>query len=319
MKKQRYLEIRKTLDLQKRTQPLVHFFLTEIGLMGFATGLWVMGARYFVFPVLAVLMFRNFSLMHDASHGAISSDRKVNDLIGGWAGILCLLPFRAWKESHLQHHLWSGNIEKDPVMGLRTALPNAPVFIQKALTFAWRAWIPTLATLQYLLFWKLSAGNAAKAGSVKAWGGVVFPVMAWGAFFAVAPAGFFLTALLPALVFYLIAVEVINFPHHLQLPMSTGDARDPVWEQYKTSRTCIYPKWFARHVVLNFNYHSEHHMFPDAPWYALESIHEVLREELKAEQNVDVLFKWTVDNRSLSLLEVISPSELRETPEKVAG
>ncbi len=314
MHKQKYLELRNKLDLQKKWQPLITYFVVEAGLLLLAAFLWSQNFKYLVFPLVATVMFRNFSLMHDAVHGAIAKNKTVNDFIGAWCGGLCLLPFKHWKTSHLQHHLWSGNIEKDPVMALRVTLPKAPTGLLKALSFAWQAWIPSLATLQYALFWKLSLGHAMKSGTVKSWGEFILPVVGWAAAFAVAPDGFFLTALLPGLVLYMVAVEVVNFPHHLQLPMSKGDTRDPIWEQYKTSRTCLYPKWFAHHVVLNFNYHSEHHMFPDAPWYALESVHELVKNELQEKQNLDLNFKWTVENRPLSLLEVICPPEISAEP-----
>src|SRR3712207_8134419 len=44
------------------------------------------------------------------------------------------------------------------------------------------------------------------------------PLLFWGLLIVALPSDFSLTVLLPAIVVYMVAVEVVNFPHHLQLP-----------------------------------------------------------------------------------------------------
>jgi fatty acid desaturase len=275
----------------------------SIGFLVFAGFEWAMS------PFVTVLMLRNFGLMHDAVHSAVSDRKWLNHFVGHVSGCLCLLPYETWKKSHLQHHLWSGNIEKDPVMALRVVLPKAPSFLQKGLTFFWRRWVPALAGLQYVLFWKLCFDQAKQSRSPGAFIGFLAPLGFWGALFALSPERFVIFGFLPALTMYLLGAEVVNLPHHLQLPMTKGEERQPVWNQYMSSRTCLYPKWFARLVVLNFNYHSEHHMFPDAPWYRLEQVHDLVQKELGSQQNIDLNLSWILRNRPLHLLKVIEPSE----------
>lgn len=306
MNKQEYQTLRKTLDLKKKWRPLASHYSIEFALTTAAVYFTMSDFSFLTIPLLAILMFRNFSLMHDATHNAISDNKRINDFVGLWSGGISMLPFQAWKNVHLQHHFWSGNLHKDPVMALRLSLPKAPAFTQSLVRFTWKAWIPFLALLQYVLFWKLAAQYALKSHSIKEYVGLILPILSWTALFYIAPQGFIYTTFLPALTLYLIAVEVVNFPHHLGLPHLEHEQREPAWEQHKTARTCIYPRWLAHHVVLNFNYHVEHHMFPDAPWYCLEDINKALQGTLGKEQNVDTLFAWTKENRPLDIMDVIS-------------
>src|SRR5690606_35780940 len=79
-------------------------------------------------------------------------------------------------------------------------------------------------------------------------------------------------SVLPGLFLYLVMVEVINFPHHLELPQYEGEHKLKVWDQFLISRSCHYPKWFSHFVLNNFNLHAEHHLFPQAPWYMLDEL-----------------------------------------------
>ena len=139
------------------------------------------------------------------------------------------------------------------------------------------------------------------------------PLASWAAVVVLAPVQFTLLALLPSVMLYLVAVEIVNLPHHLQLPQFTGDQQFPAWQQYRTARSCIYPRWFARFFALNFNYHTEHHMFPDAPWYDLERVQALVRVELGAEYNSDPYLQWILENKKRTVGEVLSPENLDES------
>ncbi|MGE0633993.1 MAG: fatty acid desaturase, partial [Pseudobdellovibrionaceae bacterium] len=144
------------------------------------------------------------------------------------------------------------------------------------------------------------------------------PIFVWTTILALAPLQISLTVLAPAVVLYMIAVEVINFPHHLGLPQSKGDAKLPAWEQHQTARSCIYPEWFAKFFALNFNYHIEHHMFPDAPWYYLDKLHLEVKEELKSLYNTDPQFAWILNNRPKDLADVLITAKSDESQKQAA-
>lgn len=317
MNQRRYMEIRNGLDL--RTQPhfpiyfgLQTFVLTVVC---FTLSLKLSGSpwRFLTIPIISLVMFRNFAFMHEAVHGLISKNRRINHVLGVASGTLCLLSFDSWRQAHIEHHRWSGNIDKDPVAAMIKTFPTFPKRLQMILTFGWKCWMPTLSFLQHTVFWAITLRHVFKTGrhlgeTLTA----VFPVLFWASLFLTLPLGFTVTILVPSIVFYLIGTEVINAPHHLGLTYFRGETKIQIWEQFKTARTCVYPTWLARFVVLNFNYHTEHHMYPYVPWYHLDKIQPHLRAELRDKYNLDPSFSWIMRNRSRDLGEVFGSQQLSQ-------
>lgn len=257
-------------------------------------------------PIVAVLMFRNFSLMHDAVHAAVIVPRRLNDLVGLWSGTIALLPFEAWKKVHLQHHTWAGNIDQDPVMLIVNAYPTWPAWLRSTLDVFWKSWLPLVALLQYGVFWLSSLRLALReTPSITTVLSLVVPPVVWCGMLFWLPTTFVLAGLVPGLGLYLLMAEVVNLPHHLELPQYRGETKLPLWEQHRIARSCLYPKWFAENVVLNFNYHLEHHLYPSLSWYHLAEIHELLRPELGTAYNTDPNFSWILKNRPRSLAVVM--------------
>lgn len=306
MNKEAYLRVRNSIDLEKKWTPLLTFFAGDIALFSAILFLLRSPWKSLSIPLIPILMFRNFALMHDGSHRAICKNSWLNRWLGFWCGCVALLPFKAWTESHIKHHIWSGNIEMDPVMALRVTVPQAPEKMKSFLSLAWRMWFPLIAALQFTLFWKLSLTYAYRTKSWSLFIETLAPLLLWSALLLGLPASISVAVLLPALFLYFLINEVINLPHHLQLPVLQGSAKLPFWEQYKTARSCLYPTWVARYVTLNFNLHSEHHMYPDAPWYTLDKISAALKEDLKDLQFTDVMLDWSLMNRQKNFIEVIT-------------
>lgn len=230
---------------------------------------------------LSVLYFRSFSMMHEGVHGLLAKWRRANDLLGLVYGAICFLPFVQWREIHLLHHYWSGNIEKDPVRKITVLFHQKPTFMTQMMSFFWPTWFPAAAIMQNYVFWSecLIRFDRKKGGPL-AIACIVVPILLWGSIFALAGVKLSLVMIIPSILIYLALVEMVNFPHHTDLPQATGDTRFALWDQHKTARSCFYPKLFERFVLLNFNYHIEHHMFPTLPWYELEKLSTGLRQQI---------------------------------------
>lgn len=309
LNRQSYIRIRQSLDLKPRSFALTAHLLKDLTLILIITALWkteVTLAHLAAAPVLSILMFRGFSLMHDAVHGAVASNKTWNHFFGLWSGALSFLPYEQWRHGHLEHHFWSGNLEKDPVMGLLRGFPKFPAWLQAALKVGWKLWFPVISMAQHTVFWNLSLRQGLNRRAPLLSGlSLAAPILLWAALLTLTPTGFALLTALPATLIYLLGTEIINLPHHLQLVQVIGDKRFQVWNQHATARTCIYPEWFARNVVLNFNFHSAHHMFPDAPWYHLEKIHAAVFAEIGPTLKMDHDLGWTVVNRKRSFADVL--------------
>lgn len=282
--------------------------VTVIGSLSLAS--WVPELKWVAYGVssvlLAVLYFRGFSAMHEAVHSTLHPNKKINDVLGRCYGILCFLPFDHWKEIHLIHHQWAGNIEKDPVRKLVLEFRKPPTTSRRVINWLWKAWFPVLAIMQEYVFWSLCMMRFLQKNErdLRRFFSLALPVAAWGAIFAFVSWPVTAFVLVPSIVMYLSLVEVINFPHHMSLPQYEGETKLPLWEQYKISRTCLYQSWFESFVLLNFNYHTEHHLFPTLPWYRLKTLSQRLRSDfIETGYNLSFGHEWIVANRKLTLDE----------------
>jgi omega-6 fatty acid desaturase (delta-12 desaturase) len=66
-------------------------------------------------PIAAVasgFLIRTFIIFHDCCHQSFFKNRKANDLLGIFTGVLAHMPYRQWKNEHNIHHATSGNLNK---------------------------------------------------------------------------------------------------------------------------------------------------------------------------------------------------------------
>lgn len=322
MTKTDYMQLRANLDFKLRHAWLFTHALIDLALIALPVYLlwnhelsWSLEsfARALGASIpLSVFYFRSFSMMHEGVHGLLASHRRTNDLLGIIYGAACFLPFAQWREIHLLHHYWSGNVEKDPVRRITLLFKQEPIFITKVMCFFWPTWLPAAAVMQNYVFWSESVVRLKKNPLAVA--SVTLPLALWAGIFAFAGLHLSLFVIIPSILIYLALVEMVNFPHHTDLPQYDGDTKFSLWEQHKTARSCFYPKMFERFVLLNFNYHIEHHLYPTLPWYRLESLSQRLRKEIP-----DYFFsdgnEWVRFNRKRPFREVC----LSESSEKKAA
>lgn len=257
--------------------------------------------------LLGIFMFRGFSLMHEAVHGIAHSRKTVNDRLGHIFGVFCFLPFSQWRQIHLDHHLWAGNFDRDPTMRILKQFRETGVAPSPSLEFAWRWCLPYVAFRQQVVFWRRScAAISASGGPANRL--VLSELIGVTAFIAMGIVAFGPWCFLGAILVYLELVEWINLPHHLDLKQSGGDRKLSPLEQDSIARSIAYPAWFSRFVLLNFNYHVEHHLFPTLPWYQLDHAHRLVKRELKSKLNLQNGNAWHRQARKLRFQQILERS-----------
>ncbi len=326
MNRSRYLEIYQQLAPEINPNAITIYFIQNIFLAAASAAIvWLSHGgwtKLFAVPFVLTFIYRNFSFMHEAVHNLGAKSKFANDFLGAVSGSFCLLSYESWKKAHLEHHQWGGNIDKDPVMAMVKVFPAWPKGLRDVLTLGWKAWIPALSVLQHTVFWAISVkhfvgGTKTKSDVMS----IVIPIAVWSGLFYSLSLDTLTTVVAPSLFLYLVFTEVVNAPHHLGLPQFRGDIKLPFWHQYLIARTCVYPKWLARYVVLNFNYHIEHHMYPQVPWYYLDKLHPLVKAELGPDYNTDPQFAWILRNRARTLGEIFvitQPVQLPEEDKKAA-
>ena len=268
--------------------------------------------------LLAVFYFHNFAILHEAGHGNVHRRDLVNLIVGHYASLFCFLPFYPWRYIHNEHHTWTGNPEKDPTMKQVLRMKTRKR-IPLAVRFTWRSWIPFGAVLQHFVFWSYPI-TAWREGRMKRQRlDMLISVLFLAAGYACIAAlvGWpVLSRLWPSFVIYLIGVELVNFPHHLDMP--TVDPQSPkqrlyVWEQQATTRSCRYPGILSELLVLNFNLHTEHHLFPALPWFRLKKVRDMIKPALQPGYNEVHGVGWNYDMRTGDLDHFVEPNYIPST------
>jgi acyl-lipid omega-6 desaturase (Delta-12 desaturase) len=262
--------------------------------------------------LLAVVFFHNFAILHEAGHGNTSSSRVLNTITGLYASVLCFMPFFPWKYIHQKHHVWAGNPEQDPT-GRNVKRWQRDHRVPWVLRAAWRSWIPLGALAQHFVFWSYPAVLLREDKS-KLWpcvASVLLLPSAYLTLYFLWPQLFCPANFVPAFIIYLFAEELVNLPHHSDLFKFSG--RLPLWEQWKAARSCYYPVFVSELLVLNFNFHIEHHLYPSLPWYRLRSARSLVRRALEDEYNEAVGIGWNLSNRSRDIQTLLISRDAHRT------
>ena len=256
---------------------------------------------------IGLWMFRSFSFMHEAVHGNLFEKMKWNNWAGWIFGAFCCLPYSSWKRIHLDHHFWAGNLDRDPTMRLiKEHRDGAKTTMFQ--NWAWRISLPYLAWRQQIVFWTKSLSAALKEGKLRVAASLFLQVMTSFALIAVGTRFFGPWVVGGGFLVYLWMVELINFPHHMDLKLKHDHFRIPARDQYQVSRTCLYGPLFSRFALLNFNYHVEHHLFPNLPCAQLPKVHTRLKYHLDKEYIFSRGNEWIRESRAQSFKQIMNRS-----------
>jgi acyl-lipid omega-6 desaturase (Delta-12 desaturase) len=265
--------------------------------------------------LLCIVFFNSFSIMHECGHSSASRHRIVNTLVGHLASTFCFIPYFPWKYIHQKHHTWTGNLEHDPVLhSLRTWRAVGVPWIVR---ICWWTWIPVSALSQHIIYltypyrmWQ--AGEATTGRLVRMLASLLWLPVSYFALHRLAPDLVRPSNLWLAILLFLIMEELVNLPHHVELP--TVQTKLPAWEQFYATRSCYYPPVVSELLVLNFNFHIEHHLFPSLPWYRLRRARVLVRAALEERYQEAVGIGWNIERRKLDLEAIMGKPTLIKQP-----
>ncbi|PZQ65083.1 MAG: fatty acid desaturase [Phenylobacterium zucineum] len=213
-------------------------------------------------------------LMHDASHGALHGDLKVNDWLGDNLTPGGLVAYRTY---HLGHHKFAQQAE-DPDLVLSAPFP----ITRQSL---WRKVVRDLTGQTY--YKQRWAGLVKRLAGRKA-GEPLWPILKEAVvsrkrfligmvvtIAVTAPFGFwwawFVLWLLPQATWLPMVTRLRNIAEHACV---AKDEPDPL-RHARTTRA----NWLERALLAPYyvNYHCEHHMFMHVPCYNLPRVHRALK------------------------------------------
>jgi fatty acid desaturase len=223
-------------------------------------------------------------LMHDAAHGTLFRNRRLNDWAGNW---LCAYPVWAdlapYRRYHLQHHAKNWTAE-DPDLDLATKFPVTPASMRRKI---WRDLSGQVAWKRVKAILRRDLGGA--AGKTRRDDHVSFGKTAglpgWRNLRGVAVTNALLFALLAAAGYpelyllwvaawfttYSLVTRIRSIAEHNMVP-------DPA-DELRNTRTTLASAWERLLVAPNrVNFHLEHHLLMTVPLHNLPRLHRLLRE-----------------------------------------
>jgi fatty acid desaturase len=240
------------------------------------------GAMALIWPItipLAVMIIgaRQLGLailMHDAAHGALHGDMKVNDFLGEYLTPGGLIQYRTY---HLGHHKYAQQSE-DPDLGLSAPFPITRQSLKRKIirdltgqTHFKQRWAPLFKRIA-----ERKPGESALSLIVdfvvkrpRFFGGAAITIAAtapfgyWWAWFAL--------WWLPSATWYPMITRLRNIAEHACV---AKDEPDPLRHARSTHANILERIFLAPYWV---NYHCEHHMFMHVPCYNLPRTQRLLK------------------------------------------
>lgn len=232
---------------------------------------------------LSGALLQLYLIHHECVHRAVFVDDRENRWLGHVLGFILLVPFLQRRRSHMLHHAWAGHRSRDPTNARAVARLSAfPPRALSLLNLLWRCWVPFLALNERLGLWLAPFRDDLDHRSRRFERLAAFVYLAGyalAASFLIWSKQLELAARLyaPALATLLVAEELINLPHHLQAPLVSS--RLPLWSQDEVTDSCASLPVWSSVVLLHFNLHTAHHLFPALPWHKLPAAHKALAGE----------------------------------------
>jgi omega-6 fatty acid desaturase (delta-12 desaturase) len=244
-------------------------------LSGWGRGVaWCLGHLLLAFGLL-----QWFVLLHECGHGVLFRSRSLNTWTGHLSGFFCMIPFRSWTAIHAMHHKWTGWQDLDP-----TTASLVPRKLgrgeRRVMNFCWKYWVPAFSVMYRISnFW--NPGQLAgvvrkrKARTVVAVNALVLAVIYGALLWQVGVVELFL-ALGPGAVLSLIMLDPIMLSQHTHIPLQHSGSKEVKAfiprQQEVFTRSLRFPDWFSRVLLLHFDAHELHHIYPFVPGYCLREI-----------------------------------------------
>jgi fatty acid desaturase len=226
----------------------------------------VIGSRQFALAVLA----------HDGAHNLLFSNEKINDFVSQW---FCAFPLfsdnRPYRPYHLAHHRFTES-ENDPDLSLSAPFPITKASFRRKVI---RDLTGQTGFRRYSIALKSIFSSEADnfAGRIKKISDkisgffisnlVIFSLITIFSHWSI----YFLLWWIPAFTYYSLIVRIRNIAEHSVTPGETN------LNNTRTTKASFLTRYLL--VPHHVNFHLEHHLFTNCPWYNLPKVHEMLKGE----------------------------------------
>lgn len=246
----------------------------------FCLSIYILG-HYFVFKnessileTFFLIIFIGYSyyqfqfILHETSHKTMFTNIKINEFVGNLIGILAGYDFKTYRVNHMKHHKFLGT-EQDPEFGNFIHKDNDSEskisLLLKSLLF-----VDFLKLFNNLL---LNKKNITKKSINK----IYFSIVFYLAMFFILYGSDINGIIYHAFILFLAVGSVTFFLNRYRGVSEHPMGKSAESTMYtKTNKNILFQYFFAN---FNFNYHLEHHIFPEVSSYHYPSINKILHEK----------------------------------------
>jgi fatty acid desaturase len=222
-------------------------------------------------------------LMHEAAHGGLSPDQRLNDFLGHW---LCAVPVGAsltiYRPYHLAHHKYAQQAE-DPDLILSAPFPVTRASLRRKIIrdLTGQTFFKQRVLFAFQAFASRRDEDLAEGAVVT--GRSIAPFLLFNAalLLALTLVGvwwpFFSLWLLPMATWFPMVTRLRNIAEHACVEDSATDA-------FRAART-THASWWERAFIAPYwvNFHAEHHLFMHVPCWKLPALHRAVRARPQGE------------------------------------
>ncbi len=213
--------------------------------------------------------YASYSVLHEASHGLISTNRFLNDNFGRIGMLMVSMTpfFRAYRFLHMTHHRFTNDPVKDPDYfcgsGSVWMLPVRWMLMDTAYikTYFLPGHYEKRPRAEKIEFW-LSMLFAVAVVTVFAFQGWIEEFLVY----------YFVPT---RLALFLLAITFDYLPHYPHDTLAEDN-------KYRATGNRVGMEWLFNTLFIGHNYHLSHHLYPNAPfyryrklWFARKTLHEL--------------------------------------------
>lgn len=234
---------------------------------------------YSVSQVLLALAFIHaFILLHEAGHHTLFRQAWLNDIVGHLAGFVALVPYASWRPIHARHHRYTGWQDLDATTA--TLVPRSIARWERwIINLAWSSGLPLFSILYRVHnYWHLTRVMrflGSEATPVRMGLNIAVLLTGYGVLVSWIGALECLWIIGPGLCLALMAQDIILLSQHTHMPthLSAGVNVRPFepMQQGPFTRSMRLPSWLSL-MLMHFDAHELHHMYPAVPGYLLRRI-----------------------------------------------
>ena len=277
------LEKKKLKNIAKRSDIPGIIFLIKLFISLILTGflVWISLGTFWVWAAVflygTVLTLASYSLSHETAHTTAFKTRWLNEAVFWISSLIYMEEPLHRRFTHTNHHTYTWHVGKDTQMPFDTPMTFWGWFIEISgiSTYRYQFFVLFRLVLQkYSVIMKdVIPENQLAKSTINA---RIFLLIYLSSFVLILngimwPLWFFiLPRILGTPVYALFALI-----QHVELQENSPS----IIESTRSFET----GWLARFLYMNMNYHIEHHLYPQIPFYALPNLNKEIRDQLPKE------------------------------------